>query len=72
MDSFEGGKSVLRRSKEPGKRGLRVSLETIRKELTTLNRLWNWAAQHQYVTRPLSKAGLKFPKLDERPPPEAA
>ncbi len=59
---------VLKRSKEPGKRGLRVSVGTIRKELATLTTLWNWAVQHDYVAGPLPKAGLKFPKLEERPP----
>ena len=59
---------VLKRSREPGKRGLPISVGTIRKELATLTTLWNWAAQHKYVIGPLPKAGLKFPKLDEHPP----
>ena len=59
---------VLKRSREPGRRGLRVSVGTIRKELATLTTLWNWAVQHNYVAGPLPKTGLKFPKLDEHPP----
>jgi len=59
---------VLQRSREPGKRGKTVSVGTIRKELATLSTLWNWAAQHGYVTGQLPKRGLKFPKLDERSP----
>jgi integrase len=59
---------VLMRSSEPGKRGKTVSVGTIRKELATLTTLWNWAAQHGYVIGPIPKVGLKFPKLDERPP----
>ncbi|MCI0332110.1 MAG: site-specific integrase, partial [Planctomycetes bacterium] len=59
---------VLQRSREPGKRGKRVGVGTIRKELATLTTLWNWAAQHGYVTGQLPKRGLKFPKLDERAP----
>ena len=66
LDDFQ--RYVLKRSREPGKRGLRVSVGTIRKELATLTTLWNWAAQHKYVVGPLPKAGLKFPKLDEHPP----
>lgn len=59
---------VLERSREPGKRGKTISVGTIRKELATLTTLWNWAAQHGYVEGQLAKRGLKFPKLDERPP----
>ena len=59
---------VLKRSREPGKRGKSVSVGTIRKELATLTTLWNWAAQHGYVSGPLPKVGLKFPKLDEHAP----
>lgn len=59
---------VLKRSNEPGKRNPNVSVGTIRKELTTLNTLWNWAALHGYVTGLLPKRGLKFPKLDDHPP----
>ena len=61
-------KYVLKRSGEPGKHGKRISVGTIRKELATLNTLWNWGVQQGYVTGPLPKMGLKFPKLDERPP----
>ncbi|MGQ0431794.1 MAG: tyrosine-type recombinase/integrase [Microthrixaceae bacterium] len=61
-------KYVLRRSAEPGKHGKRVSVGTIRKELATLNTLWNWATQQNYVAGPLPKMGLKFPKLDEHSP----
>lgn len=57
---------VLKRSNEPGKRNPNVSVGTIRKELTTLNTLWNWAALHGYVTGMLPKRGLKFPKLDDQ------
>jgi hypothetical protein len=59
---------VLKRSREPGKRGVWVSVGTIRKELATLTTLWNWAVQHNYVAGPLPKTGLKFPKLEEHPP----
>jgi integrase len=59
---------VLKRSREPGRRGKSVSVGTIRKELATLTTLWNWAAQHSYVSGPLPKVGLKFPKLQERAP----
>jgi hypothetical protein len=59
---------VLKRSREPGRRSKSVSVGTIRKELATLTTLWNWAAQHGYVSGPLPKVGLKFPKLQEHAP----
>jgi hypothetical protein len=37
---------VLKRSREPGRHGLRVSVGTIRKELATLTTLWNCTVQH--------------------------
>ncbi len=59
---------VLKRSKEQGKRGLRVSVGTVRKELATLTTMWNWATEHGFVFGPLPKRGLRFPKLDEHAP----
>lgn len=59
---------VLKRSREPGRRGKSVSVGTIRKEVATLTTLWNWAAQRGYVIGSFPKVGLKFPKLDEHPP----
>lgn len=59
---------VLLRSREPGKRGMRVSVGTMRKELATLTTLWNWALRNDYVSGALPKSGLKFPKLEEPRP----
>lgn len=59
---------VTARSREPGKRGKCVSVGTIKKELATFRSLWHWAAGHDYVTGSFPNTGLKYPKIDEKPP----
>ncbi len=56
------------RSNEKGRRGKLVSPVTIRKELTTLGGIWNWAASRKIVAGTFPNARLRFPKTDERPP----
>jgi integrase len=57
-----------RRSKEPGLRAGRLSPATIRKEITTLRCIWNWAREAGHVTRRLPLKGLRYPKSVEKPP----
>jgi len=56
------------RSQQVGRYGKKVSATTIRKEIATLRSIWNWAIAQEYVTSPLPTHGLKYPKLDEKPP----
>jgi hypothetical protein len=58
---------VTSRSKEPGLTGT-VSAVTIRKEVTTLGSLWNWAASQGFVSLVFPRNGLIFPKHTEKPP----
>lgn len=59
---------INRRTLQPGRFGRTISTTTIKKELSTLRTIWNWAIAHDYVTKPLTLRGLKFPKLDEKAP----
>lgn len=62
---------VDRRSKDKGVRGRSLSPATIRKEITTLRTIWNWAKDAGYVSRPLPLKGLRYPKAKEKPPFQA-
>jgi len=59
---------VQQRSRDKGIRGKTLSSATIKKELTTLRTLWNWAKNGDHVARPLPLKGLRYPKLTEKPP----
>ena len=59
---------IDRRSKEKGIRGNNLSPATIKKELTTLRTMWNWAKDAGYVGRPLPMKGIRYPKIIEKPP----
>jgi integrase len=56
------------RSQDPGNRGRNLSPATIKKELTTLRTLWNWARNAEYLTRSFPSRGLRYPKTVEKPP----
>lgn len=56
------------RSKEPGQNGSNVSAVTIKKELSTLRTICNWAKDNGYVSKALPSRGLNYPKMDEKPP----
>ncbi len=58
---------VDKRSKQNGLRGNKVSPTTIKKEMTTLTTMWNWAKQLGYVKSEFPKKGLRYPKLVEKP-----
>jgi integrase len=59
---------VDRRTKDKGIRGKRLSSATIKKEITTLRTIWNWAKNAGHVGRPLPLKGLRYPKMREKPP----
>ena len=46
---------------KPAKRK-KVTAATIRKEIVTLNSIWIWARDNDFVDRPLPKKGLKYKK----------
>ncbi|MCG8584592.1 MAG: hypothetical protein MI757_07770, partial [Pirellulales bacterium] len=52
---------VDRRSKEKGNRGRTVSPATIKKELTTLRLMWNWARNAGHFDRVLPQKGIRYP-----------
>lgn len=56
------------RSQAPGLHGKTLSPTTIKKEIATLNMIWIWAENHQFVDRPLPKKGLRYPKTSDKPP----
>lgn len=59
---------VEHRSQDKGNRGKNLSPATIKKELTTLRSLWNWAKNAEYLTRSFPSRGLRYPKVSEKPP----
>jgi integrase len=59
---------VDRRSDDPGIRGKKLSPATIKKEITTLRSLWNWARNSEYIIRALPVKGLRYPKMTDKPP----
>jgi integrase len=59
---------IATRARDPGLRGRTVSPATIKKDIVTLRTVWNWAVHMGHLTRPFPSRGLKFPKLEEKPP----
>ncbi len=59
---------VDKRGKDPGLGGKKLSAATIKKELTTLRTLWNWAKDAGHVSGRLPLKGLRYPKENEKPP----
>ena len=60
-------KYVDKRAKEPGRRG-KVKPVTIRKEVTTLSTIFNWAVSNGYLDAVPDKKGIRYPKGKEKPP----
>ena len=58
---------VDRRAVMKGIRGL-LSPATIKKEIITLRTVWNWGVQFGLVTGRFPNKGLRFPKMDQKPP----
>ncbi len=59
---------VDKRSKEPGRRGRKVTTTTIKKAIVTLRTAWNWGVKNGHVSGKFPNAGLKYPKSAEKPP----
>jgi integrase len=53
---------------DTGIRGKPLSPATIKKELTTLRSLWNWARNAGHVNRAFPSRGLRYPKASDKPP----
>jgi integrase len=56
------------RAKARGTYGRRLSAATIKKEIVTLRTAWNWAVKMELVAGRFPNDGLRYPKLDEKPP----
>ena len=56
------------RSKDKGHRGRKLSPATIKKELTTLRTIWNWAKNTEQIHRAFPSRGLRYPKATDKPP----
>jgi integrase len=56
------------RAKARGMHGRRLSSATIRKEIVSLRTAWNWAAKMGLVSGRFPNDGLRFPKVNEKPP----
>jgi integrase len=59
---------IDQRGKAKGMFGRRLSPATIKKEIVTLRTAWNWAAKMGLVAGRFPNDGLRFPKVDEKPP----
>ena len=59
-------RSIDKRSKEKGRRGTVVAA-TIRKEITTLFSILQWAVTNGHVDALPSKRGLRYPKGKQQP-----
>ncbi len=59
---------VDKRSADIGPRGKNISAVTIKKELTSFSGVWNWATRTSQVKFPFPNKGLRYAKVDEKPP----
>jgi integrase len=59
---------VDNRTKAKGTYGRRLSAATTKKEIVTLRTAWNWAVEMGLVVGRFANKGLRYPKLDEKPP----
>mgnify|MGYP003390237633 CR=1 FL=1 len=48
-------------------RGKSISVDTIRKELSTFRLIWNWALTETRISKPCPTKGVKYPKRDAKP-----
>ncbi len=58
---------VDRRARMKGMRGL-LSPGTIKKEVITLRTAWNWAVQFGLIAGKFPNRGLRYAKMDQKPP----
>ena len=47
-------------------RGKRISVDTIKKELSTFRLIWNWAVTEGRISKPCPTKGVKYPKRDAK------
>lgn len=59
---------VDERAKKRGRRGQPLSPTTIKKEISSLSGVWNWASPRGIVSGPFPSKGLRYDKTSERPP----
>jgi integrase len=59
---------IEKRAKEDGMNGRTLSAGTIKKEIVTLRTVWNWSLNMGYAKKPFPNRGLRYPKLEEKPP----
>lgn len=57
---------VAKRSRDDY-RGKTMTVDTIKKELSTLRLIWNWALTENRISRPCPTKGVKYPKRDAKP-----
>lgn len=57
---------VAKRSQD-AYRGKRISVDTIKKELSTFRLIWNWAVIEGRISKPCPTKGVKYPKRDAKP-----
>ena len=55
-------------AKAKGMDGRRLSAATIKKEIVSLRTAWNWGVKMGLVSGRFPNDGLRFPKIDEKPP----
>ena len=61
-------KYIDKRSKEAGRYGRTVSVQTIKKELRTFSTIWNWMIEEKLVSHAFPSKKLRYPKFHEKPP----
>ncbi|WP_020476619.1 site-specific integrase [Zavarzinella formosa] len=59
---------VQRRAVKPGQHGKPVQTATLKKELSSLRAMWNWAVASGFLDGPFPNKGLVFPKARQKPP----
>jgi integrase len=59
---------VKQRSTEEGLRGRRVTGETIKKAIVTLQTVWHWGVTMDLLEGPFPNDSVKYPKATEKPP----
>lgn len=65
LDDLQG--YVTNRAKATGRRGRKIDGTTIRKEIATFRRVWNWGVDAGKLSGDFPKKGLRFPKQAEMP-----
>ena len=56
------------RSKEAGRYGRTVSVQTIKKELRTFSTIWNWMIEEKLVSHSFPSKKLRYPRSHEKSP----